>query len=154
MRLEKSPYSALRGPELGIAPAGNCLNGFGFRNGINPYFDRFLASLPYGSVQGENHPRTGHVGSSYSGYLRGGKDPSGGATLIACIAPFGQWERRQGGREHRGVRTKRFTCVRDLTGPWLLFDNQAEPLQTRNLVNPPDRARVRTQLETMLSEET
>ncbi len=39
-------------------------------------------------------------GLDYRGYLRGGKDPSDGAALIACLAPFGQWERRQGGREY------------------------------------------------------
>lgn len=73
-------------------------------------------------------------GIDYSGYLRGGKDPSDGAALISCVAPFGQWTRKMGGREYRGVRTERYTYVRDLNGPWLLFDNERDPGQLRNLV--------------------
>src|SRR5262249_4348216 len=68
-------------------------------------------------------------GLNYGDCMRGGKNPSDGATLIASPAPFGQWERRRGGREYRGVRTLRYTCVRDLHGPWLLFDNQSDPNQ-------------------------
>ena len=73
-------------------------------------------------------------GLDYSGYLRGGRHPSDNAALIACPAPFGEWNRAQGGREYRGIRTSRFTYVRDLNGPWLLFDNAVDPLQMTNLV--------------------
>lgn len=90
-------------------------------------------------------------GLDYSGYLRGGPDPSDGAALIACLAPFGQWERRHGGREYRGVRTRRHTYVRDLNGPWLLFDNQVDPLQLRNLVDDPAHADLRAELEATLA---
>jgi arylsulfatase A-like enzyme len=89
-------------------------------------------------------------GLDYSGYMRGGKDPGNGATLIACVAPFGEWERRNGGKEYRGVRTERHTYVRDLNGPWLLFDNQADPYQTNNLVNLPERAPLQSRLDTLL----
>ena len=90
-------------------------------------------------------------GIDSSGYLRGGQDPSDGAALIGCSAPFGQWERRHGGREYRGLRTHRYTYVRDLTGSWLLFDNQADPFQMRNLVNHPDHASLRAELEATLA---
>ena len=90
-------------------------------------------------------------GLDYSGYLRGGQDPSNGAALIACFAPFGQWERRHGGREYRGLRTHRYTYVRDLTGPWLLFDNRSDPFQKHNLVNQPDHARRQAELEATLT---
>ena len=90
-------------------------------------------------------------GTDYSDYLRGGKNPSDGATLIACPAPFGQWERRTGGREYRGVRTARYTYVRDLNGPWLLFDHQADPYQVDNLVNQPGQAKVQAKLEATLA---
>jgi arylsulfatase A-like enzyme len=90
-------------------------------------------------------------GMDYSKYLRGGKDPSDGAALLACIAPFGQWERRHGGREYRGIRTGRYTYVRDCNGPWLLFDNQNDPEQLHNLVDQPSHARVRIELEAKLS---
>ena len=90
-------------------------------------------------------------GLDYSDCLRGGRDPSDGAALVACIAPFGQWDRRHGGREFRGLRTTRYTYVRDLRGPWLLFDNQADPFQMHNLVNAPAQAGVQSELEAMLA---
>jgi hypothetical protein len=37
-------------------------------------------------------------------------------------------------QEWRGVRTARHTYVESLQGPWLLFDNDADPLQQHNLV--------------------
>lgn len=90
-------------------------------------------------------------GVDYSDCLRGGKDPSDGVALLACQAPFGQWERRMGGREYRGIRTARFTYVRDRNGPWLLFDNQADPFQKDNLVNRRAQAGVQTELEATLT---
>jgi arylsulfatase A-like enzyme len=90
-------------------------------------------------------------GLDYSVYLRGGKDPSDGAALIACLAPFGQWERRHGGREYRGIRTRRYTYARDLAGPWLLFDNQTDPFQMQNLVNQPSHRGLQNELEALLA---
>ncbi len=90
-------------------------------------------------------------GLDYSTYLRGGKNPSDGATLISCPAPFGEWSRKVGGREYRGIRTTRYTYVRDLNGPWLLFDNQADPYQMDNLVNQPGYARLEAELEATLA---
>ena len=76
-------------------------------------------------------------GLDFSDYVRGGKSPSDGAALISCVAPFGQWTRAQGGREYRGIRTVRYTYVRNLGGPWLLFDNNEDPCQLTNLVGKP-----------------
>ncbi|MHB1177455.1 MAG: sulfatase family protein [Daejeonella sp.] len=56
-------------------------------------------------------------------------------TLISCVQPFGQWTRKKGGKEYRGIVTKQFTYVRDLKGAWLLFDNIKDPFQLNNLVN-------------------
>ncbi len=89
-------------------------------------------------------------GLDFSGYIRGGPDPSGGATLISCAAPFGQWTRQSGGREYRGLRTLRYTYVRDLNGPWLLFDNRQDPLQTNNLIGRGDFASLQAELEATL----
>ena len=90
-------------------------------------------------------------GLDYSSYLRGGKNPFDGAALIACVTPFGQWDRSKGGREYRGIRTARHTYVRDLKGPWLLFDNQTDPFQTNNLVSQPECAKVQAELEATLT---
>ena len=73
------------------------------------------------------------------------------AVLIACYHPFGQWSRAQGGKEYRGVRTKRFTYVKDLSGPWLLFDNMKDPYQLNNLVNDKGYQQVKNDLEGKLA---
>jgi hypothetical protein len=89
-------------------------------------------------------------GTDFSDYFRGGADPSGGRALIGCPAPFGQWTRRQGGREYRGIRTTRHTYARDLSGSWLLFDNLADPYQRTNLLGSPAMIEIRRSLELSL----
>jgi arylsulfatase A-like enzyme len=89
-------------------------------------------------------------GRDESGYLRGGSDPSDGAVVISCIAPFGEWDRRHGGKEFRGLRTRRYTYVRDLHGPWLLFDDRHDPYQTNNLANVDAYAKVQSRLDRRL----
>ena len=90
-------------------------------------------------------------GLDYSVYMRGGKNPGDGATVILCAAPFGEWKRRAGGKEYRGLRTTRYTYVRDLSGPWLLFDNQTDPCQTNNLANLPKYSKLQARLEATLT---
>jgi arylsulfatase A-like enzyme len=91
-------------------------------------------------------------GLDYSTYMRGvAENPNvGNAALISCVAPFGEWNRKAGGREFRGVRTARYTYVRDLNGPWLLYDDEADPYQMTNLVGTPAAAEVQAKLETLL----
>lgn len=89
-------------------------------------------------------------GLDFSGYLRGGADPSDGAALLACVAPFGQWTRQRGGREYRGLRTRTHTYVRDLDGPWLLFDNRKDPFQLTNLAGRPEVAALQANLDALL----
>lgn len=90
-------------------------------------------------------------GADFSGYLRGGADPSGGAALLSCVSPFGEWTRRkEGGREYRGVRTPRHTYVRDLQGPWLLYDNLEDPYQMHNLAGKPKHAALQGELDVLL----
>ncbi len=91
-------------------------------------------------------------GLDFSAHIRGGKNPGDDCVVIECIAPFGQWTRKNGGREYRGIRTTRYTFVRDLTGPWLLFDNQADPFQTNNLANKPESAALQSELDVKLKQ--
>ena len=72
-------------------------------------------------------------GMDYSGIVKGRRAPKDRAALIMCPSPFGEWVRSRG-REYRGVRTQRYTYVRDLNGPWLLYDNKKDPYQLQNLV--------------------
>ncbi len=92
----------------------------------------------------------GVEGFDFTGYLKGGADPSGGAAVIQCASPFGEYSRAIGGKEYRGIRTKRFTYVRDLAGPWLLFDNEKDPHQLENLIGKPQSAREQERLDAEL----
>jgi len=89
-------------------------------------------------------------GKDFSGYLLGGERPDVPAALIACYAPFGEWVRAGGGKEYRGVRTHRYTYVRDLEGPWLLYENEKDPYQLENLCGRPELADVQEELERQL----
>ena len=67
------------------------------------------------------------------------------STFIHNTCPFGdpipEW---------RGVRTPRHTYVRTLQGPWLLYDNEADPYQMENLVDKPAHKRLQAGLEEQL----
>jgi arylsulfatase A-like enzyme len=96
-------------------------------------------------------------GLDYSAYLQGGDDPSDGAVLLMCPQPFGQWSRTSlsdapahGGREYRGLRTRRYTYTRTLDGPWLLLDNEEDPYQMENLVEVPAYAALMRDLDAWL----
>ncbi len=91
-------------------------------------------------------------GKDFSGVIRGSQPPDNDAALISCPVPFHQWGYRRGGREYRGVRTRRYTYTRDLNGPWLLYDNRMDPHQLRNLCNDPEYAQIQQELEKMLAQ--
>jgi arylsulfatase A-like enzyme len=91
-------------------------------------------------------------GTDFSGVLTGKSPAPDCAALIMCPSPFGQWTRARGGREYRGVRTRRYTYVRDLKGPWLLYDNERDPYQLDNLCNKPEHAALQARLEATLAQ--
>ncbi|QHI70930.1 sulfatase-like hydrolase/transferase [Tichowtungia aerotolerans] len=72
------------------------------------------------------------------------------AVLIANVHSFGQWNAARGGKEWRGVRTARYTYVRDLRGPWLLFDNDKDPYQMNNLIGNPESVPLQKRFEELL----
>jgi arylsulfatase A-like enzyme len=89
-------------------------------------------------------------GIDYSGRL--GEEEEGGddAALIACYVPFGEWLRREGAKEYRGLRTRQYTYVRTLQGPWLLYDNLEDPYQQMNLCNDTETRELQLHLDAML----
>lgn len=89
-------------------------------------------------------------GYDFSGVLDGEADPSGGAALLACFHPFGEWSSGSGGREFRGVRTARYTYCRTLEGPWLLYDNLEDLYQLENRVGDPAYMEIQQVLEAEL----
>ncbi|RKY12395.1 MAG: sulfatase [Planctomycetota bacterium] len=93
----------------------------------------------------------GVEGVDYSSVLAGKVKAPDNVALIECPSPFGEWLRKGGGKEYRGIRTKRYTYVRDLDGPWLLYDNQKDPYQQNNLVNTPQVASLQADLDAKLT---
>lgn len=90
-------------------------------------------------------------GDDKSAIMKGEARDKTDAVLIASYHPFGQWPEGEGGKEYRGVRTKKYTYARDLSGPWLLFDNQKDPFQLNNLVNDTKYQKIRNELDLKLS---
>jgi arylsulfatase A-like enzyme len=54
--------------------------------------------------------------------------------------------------EYRGVVTDRYTYVRTIDGPWLLYDNLEDPYQLNNLVDDPRQESLRGRLEAMMED--
>jgi arylsulfatase A-like enzyme len=81
----------------------------------------------------ETHPVM--QGLDYSPMLTDDAPAPADAVLIANYHPFADWRTARGGRCYRGLRTEQYTYVRDRNGPWLFYDNHADPCQLDNLVN-------------------
>ena len=93
----------------------------------------------------------GIEGVSFAKHILGKAEVPSEASLFGCYVPFANYAYEHGGREYRGVRTSRYTYVRDLKGPWLLYDNEEDPYQLENLCNRPEMRTVQTHLEGVLS---
>ncbi len=89
-------------------------------------------------------------GNDYSRVISGEEKPKHEGVLIQCPVPFHQWNYEKGGREYRGIRTERFTYVRDLNGPWLLYDNFIDPYQMSNLLGTDEYIFIQSDLENQL----
>lgn len=89
-------------------------------------------------------------GVDYTGQLLGTEELDVEAAFITCPVPFHQWKYIRGGREYRGVRTEKYTYVKDLDGPWLLYDNQNDPYQMNNVVGQEAYEEIQADLEAKL----
>jgi arylsulfatase A-like enzyme len=89
-------------------------------------------------------------GDDLSAYLSGRKKLKDNNVLIMSVTPFGEWNRKRGGVEYRGIRSRQFTYVRNLDGPWLLFDNKRDPYQQANLIGNHAFSQVETKMEKAL----
>ena len=89
----------------------------------------------------------GIEGKDYSKVLTGQEKATNDAAIIQSVTPFNNWQ-----KEFRGIRTRRYTYVRDLQGPWLLYDNKKDPYQQKNLVKKPEVSELLKELDTKLAE--
>jgi len=95
----------------------------------------------------------GLEGEDITDILLGQKEDDREAALVSCIQPFGQWSKDRGGREFRGIITKRFTYAKDLSGEWLFFDIVEDPYQLNNLAGNPAFESIAKNLEELLDKE-
>lgn len=103
-------------------------------------------------MSGLNVP-DGLDGEDITGVILGKKEDDRKAALVSCIQPFGQWKRASGGKEFRGIITKRYTYAKDLSGEWLFFDNVEDPYQLNNLAGDPAYELIVKNLEELLDNE-
>jgi arylsulfatase A-like enzyme/creatinine amidohydrolase/Fe(II)-dependent formamide hydrolase-like protein len=89
-------------------------------------------------------------GTDLSALLRDMPAANDRAALYMGVAPFAA---KGYNKEYRAVRTSRYTYVRGLEGPWLLFDDQRDPCQMENLASKPEFAALRGDLDGRLQAE-
>jgi arylsulfatase A-like enzyme len=89
-------------------------------------------------------------GTDLSAVIRNGTEPADRGALYMGVAPFAGGDAN---KEYRALRTSQYTYVRGLAGPWLLFADQQDPYQLNNLVEQPEYAAVRQDMERRLQTE-
>jgi arylsulfatase A-like enzyme len=72
--------------------------------------------------------------------------------LLTLPAPITE-ARRYGIAEYRGLRTERYTYVRSIHGPWLLYDNAADPYQMHSLIGQASQRDLQNQLDHALNKQ-
>jgi len=87
-------------------------------------------------------------GEDLSRFIRHPVSDEDRGALIMSVSPFAGYH---SGKAYRGIRTMRYTYVRALTGPWLLYDNERDPYQMKNLVGDPASADLVKDLDAKLS---
>lgn len=92
-------------------------------------------------------------GTDHSGIMLSRREPAEEkATLLSLPVPITE-ARRYGFAAYRGLRSQRHTYVRSIHGPWLLYDNQTDPYQMRNLVAKPEGKELLTRFDRLLDAE-
>ncbi len=88
----------------------------------------------------------GVEGTDFSGAADGHDRSSGRGALLSLPVPITE-ARRFGFAEYRGLRTDRYSYVRSIHGPWLLYDNRRDPYQIHNLCGRSEHRDVQSRLE-------
>jgi len=88
-------------------------------------------------------------GEDLSPLLRSGRDEDRTA-LYMSVSPFTRGVPRDKSKEYRAIRTSRYTYVRSLDGPWMLFDDARDSFQTNNLVGKAEHATLVKELDARL----
>ena len=87
-------------------------------------------------------------GDDLSAAIVTNKMPEGRSALYMQVSP---WVGGEYGKPYRAIKTEQYTYVRSLEGPWLLFDDLADPFQMDNLVLKPDYSTVLAEMDKQLN---
>lgn len=94
-------------------------------------------------------------GESFVKYIQGAPDnpdnPDKGS-LYMSVVPFGG-VRKAFNKEYRALKTAQYTYVLGIDGPWLFFDDLADPYQMNNLLEDPDHEPIQQKLDQQLRAE-
>ncbi|WP_221584037.1 sulfatase [Microbacterium sp. G2-8] len=90
------------------------------------------------------------VPESVSGLDMSRRETSPATAFLSAPVAYSSM-RRYGLDEYRGVRDARYTYVRTRRGPWLLYDNRADPAQLHNRCDDPALAEEQTRLDAELN---
>jgi len=85
-------------------------------------------------------------GEDLSRFVLDRKTQEDRAALFMNVSPFDSPDRKA----FRGIRTSRYTYVCNPDGPWLLYDNQVDPYQMKNLLGAANHAGLQKKLEDKL----
>ena len=88
----------------------------------------------------------GMQGTDYSKLCEGASLPRHSVAFLQFPVSYGA-ARSEGIGEYRGFRTEQYTYVRSLHGPWLLYDNRADPYQMHNLCGHAGHKAVQARLD-------
>jgi arylsulfatase A-like enzyme len=95
-------------------------------------------------------------GLDLSAWIAGSRHDAPASALLMNPCPFSVGDPRSPDQvpafhgmrmEYRGLRTERYTYVRTIDKPWLLYDNYNDPYQLENLIDDPRRRALAGELE-------
>lgn len=92
----------------------------------------------------------GLQGRDWSPFIRGEQQLTGEECSLLNLAVSFAESRKKGIKPYRAIRTDRYMYARTTEGPWLLYDNQSDPYQMKNLINMPEHKELQDRLETQL----
>ena len=101
-------------------------------------------------------------GRDLSKHIHNQTVPDNDQALLASYHLFGAWQKYSSepqvaslhkARIYRGLRTAQYTYCIDHNGPWLLYDNQADPWQQNNLINTPELSDIQNNLHSRLMQQ-
>ena len=92
-------------------------------------------------------------GNDLSGMMTGrSQSTPDAAAFLSLPVPITE-ARHYGFAEYRGLRTERYTYVRSIRGPWLLYDNERDPFQMHNLCGKTEHKGLQARLDRALDVE-